>query len=58
MIPLTMSEAARDAISFATGSFSKRGLRSVTKMTGTLAKNVVRDIRTVLNVKVIRRMAK
>jgi len=42
-IPLTMSETASDATSFATESFSKRGLRNVTKMTGTLAENVARD---------------
>jgi len=53
-----MSEAASDAMSFATESFSKRGLRSVTKMTGTLAKNVARDIRTVQSVNVIGNMIK
>jgi len=46
-IPLTMSEAASDAMSFATESFSKRELRSVTKMTGMLAENVARDTRVV-----------
>ena len=58
MIPLTMSEAASDAMSFATESFSNLELRSVTKMTGKLAENVARDIRTVPGVDRIRRMAK
>jgi len=41
--PLTMSEAASDAITFATESFSKRRLRNVTKTTGMLAANVARN---------------
>jgi len=41
--PLTTSEAASDAITFATESFSKRRLRNVTKMTGMLVANVASD---------------
>ena len=44
--PLTMSEAASDAITFATESFSKRRLRNVTKMTGMFVANVARELRT------------
>jgi len=43
IIPLTMSETASDAMILATESSSKRRLRNVTKMTGTLAENVARD---------------
>jgi len=41
-----MSETASDEMIFATESFSKRGLRNVTKMTGTFAANVARDTNT------------
>jgi len=44
--PLTMSEAASDAITFAAESSSKRRLRSVTTMTGMLDANVARDTST------------
>ena len=47
--PLRMSEAASDAITFATESLSKRRLRNVTRMTGMLAANVARDICTGIN---------
>ena len=43
IIPLTMSETASDAMILATESFSKRRLRNVTKMTGTLTENAARD---------------
>ena len=41
--PLMMSDTARDEMIFATESFSKRRLRNVTKVTGTLAANVASD---------------